>query len=238
MVESYLSPEQQQIFEGDQAIAMDYMDLANSKVPELQDAYSTPFDYQDIEDLRLRSEEALMGRLQPYLDRDYDARRTQMLQAGFNPDTEAWDRDMDDFSRRSTDAQLAVIGQSGQEADRNLAVASYLRNLPYNEIQALRSGSPVANPQFPGFAGSQASAADILGAANSQYAADIQKYSNDQASGASLFGGITNLATAAMPYAMGAFTGGAGAAAGAGAASSFMPSNYGGGSVYPAFGFK
>ncbi len=189
----------------DQQLLDAYRGLALDKLPELQQTLGTPFDFESVTDLRDQTEAALMDRLNPYLDRDIEDKRTQLLQAGFTPGSEAWTREMDDFNRRSNDARLAVIGQAGTEQDRALAAASYLRGLPLQEINALRTGGNITQPSFPGFQGASAAPVDIMGATTNQYNADIAQYNADAQSQSGLFGGLTNLASAAAPYVASSF---------------------------------
>lgn len=190
----------------DQRLLDAYRGLAVSKIPELEDTLGSPFDFQSVTDVRDHAESALMDRLNPYLDRDIADKRTQLLQGGFSPGTEGWNREMDDYNRRSNDARLAVIGQAGTEQDRALATASYLRGLPLQEINALRTGGNIGQPSFPAFQGSSANPADILGATNQQYQGEVAAYNADAANRSGFFGGLTNLASAALPFASGGFS--------------------------------
>lgn len=67
---------------------------------------------------RQRVEDSLMGRLNPYLDRDRQAMQAQLANQGLVPGTEAYTRAMDDINRKSNDARLAVIGAGGDEMAR------------------------------------------------------------------------------------------------------------------------
>lgn len=67
---------------------------------------------------RARVEEALMGRLNPVLDRDRAGLENRLRNQGLTPGTEAWNNAMGDFGRNVNDARLAVIGQAGNEQSR------------------------------------------------------------------------------------------------------------------------
>jgi hypothetical protein len=76
---------------------------------------------------RLRVEQALMERLNPYLQQDKDALNTQLINQGFVADSAApnsgYNQAMDEHNRQTNDARLAVIGQAGQEQQRMFEMA-------------------------------------------------------------------------------------------------------------------
>lgn len=113
-------------------------------------------------------------------------------------------------------AALAQAQFAEQMAARNNAFQeqSYLRSLPLNELNALRTGNQVGMPQFQGF-GQQATTAgpDILGAAGAGYNAALGAYNAEQAGAGNMMSGILGLG--------GSLLGGAGAAGGFGKLFSF-----------------
>lgn len=73
----------------------------------------------DFGDDRQRVEEALMARMQPYLDRRRDAERTSLVNQGFSDTgSEGYVSAMDNVNRQENDAMLAAIAQAGQEQSR------------------------------------------------------------------------------------------------------------------------
>lgn len=108
--------------------------------------------------------------------------------------------------------QNQQFAQAEQARNRAIQEQAYLRNLPLNELNALRTGNQVGMPQFPGYAQQATTAGpDILGATNAGYQAQLGAYNAQQAGNASMLGGLFGLAGNAL-------TGGlfGGAAAGAG----------------------
>jgi hypothetical protein len=188
-----LSPEAQKLYDQQLRISGNLGNLSEQNLGRLDEIYSQPFDFQSASDARNSAEEALIGRLNPYLERDLEGKRTALLQAGIQPGTEAWQREMDDYNRGSNDARLAAITQAGGEQDRQVALAAFLRNLPLNEVNALRTGVQVQSPTFPGFSGSNVQAPDLLGATNAQYNAQLGATNAKNAQSAGLYGGLAGL---------------------------------------------
>lgn len=90
--------------------------------------------------------------------------------------------------------QNQQFNQSNQARQQSLAEQAYMRGLPLQELQALMSGGQVQMPQFPGFAQQgQVPGVDYLGAANSQYGADLGKWNAQQAQTQGAMQGLGNI---------------------------------------------
>lgn len=112
-----------------------------------------------------------------------------------------------DFSNRQ--AQLAFNNQLGQQSYQNqlaaqqannaarlnnFQLASYLRGLPMQELNALRQGSQVTNPTFIGVPQTgQVAGPDLLSAYQAQQNANIAAQNRDAASRSNLTSGLFNL---------------------------------------------
>jgi len=87
--------------------------------------------------------------------------------------------------------QNQQFAQAEQARQRAMAEQAYLRNLPLNELNALRTGNQVSMPQFPGYAQQATTGgADMLGAANAGYQAQLGAYNAQQAGQAGMMGGL------------------------------------------------
>jgi len=119
---------------------------------------------------------------------------------------------------RSTFNNQAVAQRFGQELQANdqtfnqaLSAAQFgnqarqqalqeqlaLRQLPLNEINALRTGAQVNVPQFQGYSGQNVAAPNFMGAAQAQGQWDQGLYNSQTAQGASQMQGVVGLAAAA-----------------------------------------
>lgn len=171
-----LTPLGQQRFDQDQRITSQIGNLAENSVGRVQDAVSRPFDFSSAADARQQAQDALSGRLEPRLAQDREALRTQLVNQGFRIGTEGYDKAMKRADEQATDARLQVINQAGQEQDRAVQLASFLRNMPLNETNALRSGSQVSMPQFQAYTGQNVAPAPVFGATQAQGQWDANAY--------------------------------------------------------------
>lgn len=122
------------------------------QLPGLQDSIAGAGDITrtygtDFSADRQRVEDALMARMNPQLDRDREALRTQLVNQGLNIGTEAYTRAMDDFGRNVNDARYGAILSAGQEQSR-LANLEAQRAGFENAAQAQQFGQNVSGAQF------------------------------------------------------------------------------------------
>jgi hypothetical protein len=176
------------------------------------------------------AQDAIMARLNPTLNQREEADRTRLYNQGVRPGTEAWDNEMRNFNNARNDAYsqaaLQGIGLDTQARQNSLLE----QGLPLNAINSFLSGSSVQNPGFGNFSQqATAQAPDLLGAAQSQYGADLNSYNASQASGGNMLGGLFGLGGALL----GGPAGGAlGAALGGGLGGGMSAFNSGGFSPY------
>lgn len=95
--------------------------------------------------------------------------------------------------------QNQQFAQAEQARARAMQEQAYLRNLPLNELNALRTGNQVSMPQFPNYAQQATTGGpDMLGAANAGYQAQLGAYNAQQAQGAGMLGGLFGLGGAIL----------------------------------------
>lgn len=112
----------------------------------------------------------LMSRLNPDLDAQQSALDTKLANQGLTAGSEGWGTAQTQFGKQRADANVAAQLAGAQVQKQFFDQSAYLRNLPINELNALRTGSAVTNPTFstPGQQG-QTSGPDLMGAANAGY---------------------------------------------------------------------
>lgn len=94
---------------------------------------------------------------------------------------------------------LAGAQFDNQNRQQAIEEQAYLRSLPLNEANALRSGGQVQGPQFSGYyTGGQAQAAPVFDAAVAQGNYDMQAAQQKQSGFNALLGGLANLGGAAI----------------------------------------
>lgn len=116
------------------------------------------------------AQQAIMARLQPQFDRSDEQLRSRLANQGIMPGSEAYNNEINLAGQAKNDAfsQAALQGINLDASARKSALdeQSYLRQLPLNELNALRSGSQVQNPNF---SGAPKTGVDYTGAAQNQY---------------------------------------------------------------------
>lgn len=146
--------------------------------------------------------ELINSRLLPQQKIDRDELDNQLANQGIMPGSEAYARAQDQLARTQNDAKMQAqlkaidLGQSQQQQQYAQQVAN--RNMPMNELNAIRTGSQVSNPTFQQ-APQQAttSGPDMLGATNGQNQYNMGLYSSQVASNNGTMGMIGSLAAAA-----------------------------------------
>lgn len=130
-------------------------------------------------------------RLQPQFARDEASMRTNLINSGIRPGSDAWNSEMTRLSQNKNDAldQLLLSGHS-------TAVNDILteRNQPLNEITALMSGSQVGNPNFTSTPQTQVAGVDYAGMVQNNYNAANQQYQAKMQQQNALMGGLFGLA--------------------------------------------
>lgn len=203
--EVQLAPAQQQLLDQQNQTSLGLAGLQNQGLGYVQNMLDKPFDTSQLPQQMVNpgqtAQEAIMSRLNPQFDRRQGMLETQLANQGIARGTEAWKNaqaDMD-YARNDAYTQAALQGMGiGQQARQQaLQEQAYLRNEPLNTLNAVRTGSQVTGPQFqntPQQATTQG--ADLLGAANAQYGAQLGGYNAQQAGQSNLMNGLFSLGSA------------------------------------------
>lgn len=151
----------------------------------------------------------ILSRVNPQLDRQEAALRTQLANQGISQGSAAWNTAMTQLGQDKNDAftqaalqginlgmqqQGQTYGQQTNNRTQALTLASYLRSLPLNELNALRTGNQVSSPTFNGYSQQATTAGpDYTGAANQQYNAALGASNAQNAGASSALGGLFSL---------------------------------------------
>lgn len=159
------------------------------------------------------AQDAIMRRTQPLLDRSRASAETRLANQGIQQGSEAWRNAQDDIRRGENDAysQAALQGiQTGQQArQQGIQEQQYFNSRDLNQLNALRTGAQVTNPQFGGYAQQQATpGVDMLGATRSSYDAALGGVNASNAASAGVGQGLAGVAGSAAG-AYGAYLGAA-----------------------------
>lgn len=142
-------------------------------------------------DIRARTENALMARLNPQIERDRQAMETRLANQGLGMGSRAYSASQDDFSRGANDARLSAILAAGDEERAT-------RGQALNEIGFMQSGGAQAVPQYGINRPAQAATTDTAGLINTQQAQQQQAFQQQQAGNQSILGGLFGIGAAAL----------------------------------------
>ena len=148
-------------------------------------------------------QDAYMQRLSPQIQQSRETLSNNLANSGIPVGSEAYNRAMMSESQRENDLLLGATTQGfnvGQQANQNAFGQELTKyNIPLNTLSSLRTGAQVQNPTFVN-APQQAntSGADILGASQMGYNAQMGDFNAKQAAQANLNSGLFNLAGAGM----------------------------------------
>ena len=191
-----LSPEQQRLYDQNTQIGGDLNDLAirgigyvdqasqnpidQSKLPSLAGGLAAPtfqssYDFsqvgampnsEDFAGQRDKITDAMMQRLQPYLDRQRDATNTRLANQGITNGSEAWKWDQDALNRGENDQRIAALLAGDQEQQNLFNNAMGIRQQGvgeataqgdmYNRSQEAGFNTGLASGQFSNQARAQA----------------------------------------------------------------------------------
>jgi hypothetical protein len=148
-------------------------------------------------------QDAYMRRLAPQIEQGREALDVKLANAGIPVGSEAYNRAQMTQSQRENDLLLGATtqgfgtGLSANQQAYNQAMTNY--NLPLNTLSALRSGSQVQNPSFVN-SSQQATTggADILGASQMGYNAQMGDFNQRQASQQNFNQGLMGLGGAGI----------------------------------------
>ena len=193
-----LTPMGQQRFDQEQRIIGDLGNVAEYGLNRVGNTFASPYDMGNVNQLQDRAESALMGRLQPMQDRARAAQDVRLSNQGIMQGSEAYRNAPDDLARQENDARLAAITQAFGQRAPALQQDLALRNLPLNELNALRTGSQVTVPQFSGPTAQGIAAPDVLGATGAGYNAQLGAFNAEQAGGNNFMSGLFGLGGATL----------------------------------------
>lgn len=180
-----LSPTQQGIFDKTQAAQTNLAGLAEDQSGAMRDYLNKPFQF-DNQDAADWSYDLAQTRIAPQQQQNEAALRSQLINSGLRPGTQAWDSEMSRLTMANTD-QNNQLALTGRQQAFNEALTT--RNQPINELSALLSSSQIGNPgtASPGTPQTSVGGVDYTGLVNQQYQA------NAASSGGAL-GGLFGLA--------------------------------------------
>jgi hypothetical protein len=147
------------------------------------------------------AQDAIMRRINPQLTNQDDALRNRLVNQGLRPGSEGWNREYNLFDQQRNDAysQAALAGINLDNEARERALSE--QSIPLNLINAYQSGGQAQMPQFQNFAQQGVGqSADLMGAGQASYGADMNAYNAGQAQDANTTSGLFSLGAGALMF--------------------------------------
>lgn len=138
-----LTPEEQKIYETGRQTRQNLGDIGTAQSAKIGALLDTPFSVNAARDTKIADIQKTF--LDPQWAEAYDAKKTELFNAGVRPGTAAYDLAMRDFETNKQRGYDTAYLDAYNSA--NTAALSE-RNQPINEISALLSGSQVSMPNF------------------------------------------------------------------------------------------
>jgi hypothetical protein len=184
-----LSDAQRAIHRQQNKASLNLSTLANNQSGFLNDYMSKPFEYDPGE------HESWAGGLYDELNNDKTAQadeslRTRLANQGIKEGSEAYDREMQNFTAGTGDSRSRFLLDS---YNTGMQTALTNRNQPINEITALMSGGQVSQPQFMGAQMPTIPTTDTAGLINANYDQRFNRYQLGQQQQQGMLGGLFGL---------------------------------------------
>jgi hypothetical protein len=202
-----LSPAQQQLLDYQNQTSAGLGRLAGQGLGYVESMLNTPFDTSKLPTTGFNPsqsyQDAYMQRLAPQLEMGRDQLQQRLANQGIDIGSKAYENAMRMQQQRENDLLLGATTQGfgvGQQARQSaLQEQAYLRNEPLNTLSAVRTGAQVTGPQFVNSAQQATTGgADILGASQMGYNAQMGDFNAQQAAQQNFNQGLMSLGGAAM----------------------------------------
>ena len=203
-----LAPDQQKLLDIQNQTSLSLGNLQNQGLGYVQNMISKPFDTSQLPQTGFNPgqsyQDAYMERLRPQIEQTREAFDVKMANQGIPVDSEAYKRAALTQSQKENDLLLGATTQGFQTGlaanQQGFGQAGYIRNEPINTLNAIRSGSQVTNPSYISNVPQQATTggADILGAAQMGYNAQMGNFNAQQAAQQNFNSGLMGLGGAGI----------------------------------------
>lgn len=203
-----LSPAEQQKLNQTNALDIGLLGTAQSGLNYAQGVLEKPgVDMSKLPSMPINAGEtysdAIMRRLAPTMAASQESFDTKMANQGIVPGMKAYENANREFQQQQNDlltsAQIQGMNMGLGAQQQEFNQAAYNQMQPINVINALRTGTQVQNPNFVSPVQQQnPGGADLLGAANQQYNAQVAATNAANAASGGFLGGLMNLGGAGI----------------------------------------
>jgi hypothetical protein len=224
-----LSPTGQYLFDTQNALSTGLANLGTTAINPVYGSLGTPFNARGLPAPGVaprptitardqdEAEAAVFSRLEPRIAHDREMLRTRLANQGLVPGGEAYENEMRLQQQAENDARMQAVregfniantafGQQAQAAPLTQALRqggvqeqAFLRSLPLNELNAIRTGAQVQNPTFTPVPMQQTTPGpNYLGAAQAAYGTQNDAYNSQTGANNAFMSGLFSLGGAAL----------------------------------------
>lgn len=199
------APEQQKIFENDQALKQKLGLLGLGAADIAGNTINQPLDFNGRFGTQAQGRQGVVDAMMSRYDTDAGIRKDQinsdLIARGIPQGSKAYEVEMDRLSRGRNDAlqQATIASDDKAMNERRQAITELLaeRQVPLNEISAFRTGSQINPLQFSNVQGQNVGAAPVFAATNAAGNYGMDQYGINTGSYNNMMSGLFSVGAAA-----------------------------------------
>lgn len=187
------SPDQQKLYDLGNQTEQTLGQIGVDQSKRIQDLLSTPYQSTAATDNKIA--QLQKGFLDPQWADQERSLETRLINKGIRPGTDAYDREMRNFSQNRQGAYNQMYLDAYRTAEGSALTE---RNQPINEISALLSNSQVSNPAYTNTPTAGVAPTDVIGANQMSLNQQNLGYQAQQSRNNAMLGGLFGLGSAGL----------------------------------------
>lgn len=189
-----LGPQAQQTLDSQMNLSNNLGQLANQQLGQVNQQYSHPMDLSSVQGVADQSYKNFTSRLDPQWQANEERQKSSLANQGLVAGGEAYDNSMRDFNNAKNDAYTQANQASINTMPQTYQMANSIYQQPLNQLNAIRTGAQIQNPQFSAQPG-----ANLTGAAQAQGQYGQGLYNAQVGQQNAMTSGLFGLGAAALP---------------------------------------
>lgn len=183
-----LTPQAQDTLGSQMDLSKNLGNLAQNQLGQVNQQYGQPMDLSSVQKVADQSYKDQTARLDPQWQQNKEQFDSQMANQGIAAGGEAYDNASRAFGQQRNDAYTQARQQATGNMPQTYQLASSIYQQPLNQLNAIRTGAQIQNPQF-----STQPGANYLGAAQSQSGYNQGLYNSQVGQQNNMMGGLFSL---------------------------------------------
>ena len=183
-----LTPQSQRTLDSQMNVSENLGNLTEDQLGRVNQQYGQPMDLSSVQDVADRSYADQTSRLDPQWEQRKQQFDQQMANQGITAGGEAYDNAARSFGEQRNDAYTQARQQATANMPQTYQLANSIYQQPLNQLNAIRTGAQIQNPQFTTQPG-----APMLGAAQAQGQYNQGAYNAGVGQDNAMMGGLFSL---------------------------------------------